>query len=224
MENPSLSISPALLSFLKKQDAVREVAVPKDTMICHSGQECNSLVIILEGQVKVFRPALNGHSITLYYVNESESCILTASCILNTMPFPAFAQSVTDVRGLAIPPEKVREWLSHEPLWQEYIFGLLAQRMASLIDLVNALAFQGLDERLASWILEQLPPVLDDPNAANQQSIIHTTHQSIAEELASSREVISRRLKEFEQQGWIALGRGFIQLIDRDSLKGLIDH
>jgi len=224
MENPSLSLSPALLSFLQKQDAVREVAVPKGTMICQSGQECNSLVILLEGQVKVFRPAPNGHSITLYYVNESESCILTASCILNTMPFPAFAKSVTDVRGLAIPPEKVREWLSYEPLWQEYIFGLLAQRMASLIDLVNALAFQGLDERLASWILEQLPPVSDGQDASNQQCIIHTTHQSIAEELASSREVISRRLKEFEQRGWIVLGRGYIQLMDRSSLNGITSH
>lgn len=198
----------ALLDFLQKQQDVQKIRVPAGVSICQSGDQCESLVILLTGQVKVYRPAASGRSLTLYYVNENESCILTASCILNAMPFPAYAQTVTEVHGLSISPEKVKEWLKTEPLWQQYVFSLLSQRMAKLIGLVNALAFQRLDERLAHWILEQAP--------SNGEII--TTHQFIAEELASSREVISRLLKEFEQDKFIKLGRGSITVLNRDAL------
>ncbi len=221
MENRSLLLSSTLLEFLDNQEDVKKIIVPKGTLVCQYGQQCESLVIILQGQVKVFRPAASGHSLTLYYVNENESCILTASCILNVMPFPAYAETVTEVQGLAIPPDKVKQWLQQEPLWQQYIFGLLSQRMAGLINLVDALAFQGLDERLAGWLLAQVSLEYDDIQKQNQTMKIKITHQLIAEELASSREVISRRLKEFEQNGWIRLGRGSIQVVDHSALKCL---
>lgn len=194
----------SLLSFLQKQPNVQKIQVPAGVMICQSGDQCESLVIILKGRVKVYRPAASGRSITLYYVSDNESCILTASCILNAMPFPAYAETMTDVVGLSIPPENVKAWLQTESLWQQYIFSLLSKRMAGLIELVNALAFQGLDDRLAHWLLQQ----------ASAASEIKVTHQFIAEELASSREVISRLLKEFEQQNLIQLGRGSIRIIN----------
>jgi len=187
---------------------VQKIKVPAGVTICQSGDQCESLVIILTGQVKVYRPAASGRSITLYYVTDNESCILTASCILNTMPFPAFAETISEVQGLSVPPESVKSWLKTEPLWQQYILGILSKRMAGLIELVNALAFQGLDKRLAQWLLEQ---------TANKTEI-RVTHQFIAEELASSREVVSRLLKEFEQQNLIQLGRGSIKVIDKSGL------
>jgi len=199
----------SLLSFLQKQPNVQKIQVPAGVMICQSGDQCKSLVIILSGRVKVYRPAASGRSITLYYVSDNESCILTASCILNAMPFPAYAETMIDVVGLSIPPENVKAWLQTEPLWQQYIFSLLSKRMAGLIELVNALAFQGLDNRLAQWLLQQ----------ASVTSEIKVTHQFIAEELASSREVISRLLKEFEQQNLIQLGRGSIRIINKLGLE-----
>lgn len=202
------SLSSALRKFLEDQSGVQKIKVSAGVSICQSGDQCESLVIILTGQVKVYRPAANGRSLTLYYVNENESCILTASCILNATPFPAYAETMTEVEGLSISPEKVKEWLKSEPLWQQYIFNLLSQRMARLIELVNALAFQRLDERLAHWICEQ---AVDGK--------IKTTHQFIAEELASSREVISRLLKEFEQEKLIELGRGSVKVVNKEMLK-----
>lgn len=209
MEQYSSLLASSLLNFLQEQKEVKEIEVPAGVAICQSGDQCESLVIILQGQVKVYRPAENGRSLTLYYVNNNESCILTASCILNNLPFPAFAETVTQVKGLAIPPKKVKQWLQDEPLWQKYMFGLLSQRMVGLIELVNALAFQGLDARLSGWLLEQ----------SFDENIIKTTHQHIAEELASSREVISRLLKEFEQNNWIKLGRGTILIVDPQAMK-----
>jgi len=205
------TISEELLNFLEQQESVKKVHVPAGVPVCQSGDFCKSLFIVLEGQVKVYRPAENGYSLTLYYINKSESCILTASSILNKMPFPAYAKTVTDVEALAIPPQKVEQWLEHEPLWQRYVLGLLSQRMSGLIDLVNALAFKGLDARLSIWLLNK--------TAMNQHELIKTTHQEIAGELASSREVISRLLKDFEQSGFIKLGRGSIKILDKASMK-----
>jgi CRP/FNR family transcriptional regulator len=191
-----------LLTFLQQQKSVRTITVPADTMVCQSGDICENLVIVLEGQVKVYRPAVNGRSLTLYTVYENESCILTASCILNQTPFPAFAMTTTEVEALSVPPDKVIDWLEHEPMWQKYMFSLLSQRMINLIELVDTIAFESLDVRLEAWL-----------QFHSDQKLIHTTHQQIAEELASSREVISRLLKKFERDGVIALGRGTIKVL-----------
>ena len=207
--NNSSSISTELLHFLQQQSEVKPINVPAGVSVCQSGDVCNSLVLVLSGQVKVFRPAETGRSLTLYYVGRHESCILTASCILNDTPFPAFAETITDVSGLAIPPAQVKQWLATEPLWRDYVFSLLSQRMGDLIELVNALAFQGLDGRLANWLLLQ----------SGDSSIVQITHQNIAEELASSREVISRLLKDFEEQGAVELGRGTIKIVNQRFLK-----
>ncbi len=193
-----------LLTFLHEQTSVQKITVPADTMVCQSGDVCENLVIVLEGQVKVYRPAANGKSLTLYTVNKNESCILTASCILNQTPFPAFAVTTTEVKALSIPPDKVIDWLEHEPMWQKYMFALLSQRMINLIELVDTIAFKSLDVRLEAWL-----------QARADQQIIQTTHQQVAEELASSREVISRLLKKFEKNGVVALGRGTITVINK---------
>lgn len=201
-------LSTELLAFLQSQQEVQKITVPKGVSVCQSGDVCESLVILLDGRVKVFRPSENGQSLTLYYVDDNESCILTASCILNGMPFPAFAQTMKESTALSIPPNKVREWMEEEPLWRDYIFSLLSQRMVGLIDLVNALAFQGLESRMASWLINQ----------TNHSHLIKVTHQHIAEELASSREVVSRLLKEFETRGSVELSRGEIKILDRVAL------
>ncbi len=197
-----MPLNSELLTFLHQQDSVQRLTVPADVMVCQSGDVCENLVIVLEGQVKVYRPAANGKSLTLYTVNENESCILTASCILNQTPFPAFAVTTSEVKALSIPPKKVIDWLEHIPMWQKYMFSLLSQRMVNLIELVDTIAFESLDVRLKAWL-----------QSRSNEKIIHTTHQQIAEELASSREVISRLLKSFEREGLIELGRGTIKLL-----------
>ena len=199
-----MTLNRELVDFLKQQGTTQALTVPVDTMVCQPGDMCGSLVVVLEGQVKVYRPALNGRSLTLYTINKNESCILTASCILNQTSFPAFAVTTTEVKALAVPAQQVTDWLEHDSRWQKYMFGLLSQRMITLIELVDAVAFEPLDVRLEAWL-----------ESHAHQNVIQTTHQKIAEELASSREVISRLLKKFEQEGLLILGRGTITLLKR---------
>lgn len=189
--------------FLEQQPEIKTILAPAGTIISNTGDDCHSLIILKSGIVKVYRPAEDGRAITLYHIAENESCILTASCILNSQSFPAVAEVESDAQGLAIPADKMLSWLTSEPSWQQYLFSLLSQRMSDLISLVDALAFRKLDVRLAAWLLDN----------QNKSRKIFSTHQVIADELASSREVISRLLKEFENAGYLKLSRGQILLL-----------
>ncbi|PHS31380.1 MAG: hypothetical protein COA95_06160 [Methylophaga sp.] len=200
----------APLDFLL-QHHVEEITAPAGTIIASPGDICQNLIVLLEGQVRIYRPAEDGRSITLYNVGKGESCTLTASCILNTTAFPAIAKVEKDAKGFVISAKQVQKWLKTEPIWQNYMFSLLSQRIVALISLVDALAFQNLDVRLAYWLLDH----------SQSQSIINTTHQRIADDLASSREVISRLLKEFEVNGCLNLARGYVELINREKLSHL---
>ena len=204
------------LDFLLKQSSVTEISAPAGTVICRTGEVCQQLIILSEGRVRVYHPATDGRSITLYHIGKNESCILTASCIINGASFPAIAETETEARGYAVPAVKVQEWMQSEPQWQHYLFGLLAQRMASLIELVDALAFKRLDNRLAEWLLQH-------SELAHTQHL-NTTHQLIAEDLASSREVISRLLKEFEREQLIILGRGYIKILELKKLQSIANE
>ncbi len=203
-----MNIPQALFDFLLGQHDVTRISAPTGTIISNTGDSCHELIFLQKGQVRVYRPAKDGRAITLYHVCQGESCILTASCILNTQTFPAIAEIVQDAEGLVIPAKKMLQWLKSEPLWQQYIFSLLSHRMSDLISLVDALAFSNLNVRLAKWLLEQSNITLE----------IYTTHQVIAEELASSREVISRLLKEFERNGLLTLRRGAIEITNRNKI------
>ncbi|NOQ16408.1 MAG: helix-turn-helix domain-containing protein [Methyloprofundus sp.] len=199
-----MNITQAPFEFLLKQPQVKKVSVPSGTIISNLGDQCDNFIILQKGLVRVYRPAEDGRAITLYHIGAGESCILTASCILNSQVFPAIAEIEQDAEGLVVSTQQMLHWLKTEHQWQQFIFSLLSQRMADLIGLVDALAFRRLDSRLAAWLLEK--------STTSQE--ISITHQIIAEELASSREVISRLLKEFERNNLIKLSRGKIEIID----------
>ncbi len=201
----------APFDFLFKQSEVSKISAPIGTVICNIGDQCENLIILQKGRVRVYCLGEDGRAITLYHVSAGESCILTASCILNTQAFPAIAEIERDAEGLAVPTTLVVQWLKTEPLWQQYIFSLLSQRMSDLIRLVDTLAFHHLNVRLAAWLLEK----------SSHQQKIYITHQVVAEELASSREAISRLLKEFEREGFVKLGRGVIGVLDKDCLRSI---
>ena len=198
----------APVDFIHQQKNIVEVSVPANTVVCKSGDQCQHLIILLEGRVRVYRPSEDGRIITLYHIQAGEACILTTSCILNQTSFPAIAETEEDTRGLVIPAKTVLRWLETTPVWQRYIFALLSHRMADLIGLVNALAFTNLDSRLANWLIKH-----------TSSTTITTTHQTIADDLASSREVISRLLKKFERNSLITLGRGVITIENHNELK-----
>ncbi len=177
----------------------------------HQGQACTHLALVLRGVVRVYKLSESGHQITLYRIEPGDSCILTASCILSGRGFPAFAETESEIDALLIPSAQVQQWTAESGAWRDFIFGLLARRLTEVIAVVEEVAFRRMDERVAAFLLRSGRRSAEGP--------ILLTHQEIAAELGTSREVVSRILKDLEGEGLIRRSRGQILIRDRSALR-----
>jgi CRP/FNR family transcriptional regulator len=190
----------------------RAIDVPRGSFICFEGNYCAHLPLLLSGSVRVYKSGAQGREITLFRIEPGDSCILTASCILSRNPFPAFAVTETDVRVLAIPTPSFLRWFNEHEAWRTYTFSLLARRLATVIEVVEEVAFHRMDARLASYLAQEATP-------AEPSIELSRTHEAIAADLGTSREVVSRILKSFELDGLLSLSRGKIQLLAPQELR-----
>ena len=211
MTQPDYSQALELFPFLvgEGHEELELVRLPARQLLARPGEKCSRFALILSGSIRVFQLAENGREVTLFHVQAGESCILSASSILSAAPFPASAVAETEVLALMIDGEALRKRVAEKESWRTYVFGLLATRMSSVMALLQEVAFGRLDQRQARYLLA---------NGGSDQ-VVRATHQTIATELGSSREVISRALKEFEKHHLISLTRGKICIRDADSLR-----
>lgn len=178
--------------------------------ICHQGAECAHLALVLSGTARVYKLGENGREITLYRIGRGESCILTASCILSQLPFPAVAVCEETVEAAVIPAGLIRQWLAESALWRDYVFGLVAHRMADIISLVEEVVFRRMDQRIADYLVQ---------HSSDDKQRIEITHQLMASDLGTSREVVSRILKDFESRGLIRVARGSVEIMEGEQLQ-----
>lgn len=183
--------------------------IPKDKVISVEGDACNYFSFLLKGVIKVYKVGASGREITLYRINEGGSCILTASCILSNTTFPALAITEEDSEVLSIPANLFKDYITKYPVWQEYVFNLVSERLADVIAVVEEIAFKNVDLRLAEKLNQYLSKGINP---------IHITHQEIASDIGTSREVVSRILKDFEARGAIEISRGSIKVINPQKL------
>ncbi len=194
------------------RDFLREAsirAIPAGVQIFAEGDECNAIAVLLSGTVRVFKIGETGREITLYRFDQGESCILTANCILGSHQFPAIAVVERDAEAIVIPASAFREWVNRYELWRDYVFDLLSRRLASVMAIVDDVAFRRMDARIADFLARRL---------SASAPHMRMTHQQIAAELGTSREVVSRILEDFSAAGLIATGRGTITLLDHAGL------
>jgi len=207
-----------VLPILKRADSqlVREfqqvatfTRIPAGRDVFIEGDRVDGIALLISGMVRVYKIGETGREITLYRFGLGESCILTANAILNQKNFPAIASVEKEAEAVMIPAQIFREWVRRYDLWRDFVFELLSQRLSSVIMIVDEVAFRRMDVRIASLLL----------NRSQIQNPIHMTHQEIASELGSSREVISRLLEDFSEQGIIRSGRGKVEILDKNALK-----
>ncbi len=210
-----------LLPFLTK-DSFKEIdefftaalhqKIQKDKTISVEGDSCNYFSFLLKGVIRVYKIGSSGREITLYRISKGGSCILTASCILSNNSFPALSITEEDSEVLSIPANLFKSYVNKYPVWQEYVFNLVSERLADVITIVEEIAFKNVDIRLAEKLnqfkIEQTNP-------------IEITHQQLANDIGTSREVVSRILKDFQASGIIAISRGSIKILDETKLKAL---
>lgn len=187
------------------------IRLERGAAVRDQGQACTHLALILRGVVRVYKLSESGHQITLYRIEPGDSCILTASCILSGGSFPALAETESEIDALLVPSAQVREWVGESGAWRDFIFGLLSRRLAEVISVVEEVAFRRMDERVAAFLLRS--------GRRSPDGRIFLTHYEIAAELGTSREVVSRILKDLEGGGLIRRSRGQVLIQDPSGLQ-----
>lgn len=186
----------------------RELHLPKGARAFESGAPPRAFLIVLEGSVSVRLTAESGREIVLYRVEAGESCVLTTSALLDSEAYAAEAICDSDVTALALPAPAFRALMGSSASFRDAVLAAYASRVTDLILTLEETQFQRVDARLAQLIATRAAagPLL-------------ATHQALAVELGTAREVVSRALKRFERAGAVALGRGAIELRDAAKLK-----
>ncbi|MEW6718939.1 MAG: Crp/Fnr family transcriptional regulator [Thermodesulfobacteriota bacterium] len=166
------------------------------------GDACSGIAFLLAGEVRVYRCGGSGREITLYEIVPGETCILNASCILGNNAYPANAITVSAGEMLLLPAHEFRRLLGRYEAMRSFVYSLLSRRLTEVMELVQEVAFGRMDERLWDYLIEK-----------SGDGILHATHQKIANDLGTSREVVSRLLKDMEREGRISLARNVVRLL-----------
>jgi len=210
--NSWLSLFPALtgLSGAVSQElaALKTMKVPKGTVLFRDGDACQGYVFVLDGSVRVQKMDSEGREIVLYRVEDGQTCMLTTSCLLGGKRYPAEGIAEVETELALIPAKRFDELLS-DSAFRKFTLGMISDRVADLMALIEDVAFGRMDARLIRRLMER-----DDGTHT-----LKLTHQQLATELGTAREVISRILKDFERRGYVALARGEVTMIDLDALR-----
>jgi CRP/FNR family transcriptional regulator len=188
--------------------AIGKTLVHKQVLVSGGG-ECAFLPFVLEGTLRIYKASEAGREITLYRIEKGESCVLSATCILNGGDFPAIAEAEGETEVVLFPARLLVNLVEDNAQWRQFMFGLYAKRLENVLVLVDEVAFHHMDARLAAHLVRQ---------AGERRKVVTRTHGEIAAELGTSREVITRILSDFEADGLIATSRGRIRILRGDEL------
>ncbi|EXI91764.1 MAG: Global nitrogen regulator [Candidatus Accumulibacter sp. BA-94] len=202
------SLPPAQLAALCEVATLLQL--PASGELFAEGQTCKGFPLILRGTIKVVKSSAGGREMLLYRVPPGDSCIITSSCLLADSPYSARGIAETPLSLLLVPIDFFEELVANNRPFRDFVFRLFAERIAELMELVEEVAFRRLDQRLAKLLLAR-------------GDAIHCTHQALADELGSVREIVSRLLKGFAAAGLVSLAREQIMVVDRAGLRQLAD-
>jgi CRP/FNR family transcriptional regulator, anaerobic regulatory protein len=187
----------------------RIVEAPIGTVGYREGGPCGAYVMRLAGRSRVFKMSTSGREILLYRVHAGETCVITTTCLLGNSDYPASTIVEEAIKDVIIPASAFNQLMIDSKVFRTFVMTNYGALISDLIVLLDEVAFHNLDARLAKLLLE-----------AGSDNV-KRTHQQIADELGTAREVVSRQVKRFEQKNWVALGRGQVEILDREALNRL---
>ena len=183
-------------------DAVLKEAELKEanagTALLKMGQNIKSAMLVVAGTVKLYQEGEDGGEYFMYHLNPGEACAVTLVCNYHHEQSQVLAKAMTDIQYLAIPIEFMEKWLNEFKSWHYFVIKTYRSRYEELLKTINETAFKNMDERLEFYIMRQIKQF---------GNTVNLTHQEIANDLNTSREVISRLLKKMENNGWISMNR-----------------
>ncbi len=196
---------PRLERLLAEAEVVR---APAGSVLFDAGQPCRGFPLLLEGSVRVGKASAGGREILLYRVEPGQGCILSGGCLLGHSDYSARAVAEEAVTLLRIPPALFQELMLELEPFRSQVFAMYGERLSDVMQLVDEVAFRRLDQRLAQLLIHRGP-------------VVEATHQKLADELGSVREIVSRLLRSFESRGWVRLERERITVLAPKSLSEL---
>jgi CRP/FNR family transcriptional regulator len=199
--------NPELVRQFRDYAFLAEIPPGRDVFL--EGDRIDAIPVLISGVVRVYQIGETGREVTLYRFRPGESCVLSANAILSQESFPAIATVEERAEAVMIPADMFREWVGRFDIWRDFFIDLVSQRIARLMQVVDEVAFQRLDRRVAALLLDRM----------SVGSPIPITHQEIAAELGSSREVISRLLEDFSSREMIRTARGQIEVLNATALE-----
>ena len=205
MEQQALELFPFLAN-----TPFTEMTLSKGAWMFREHEGCGRIGFVIGGSVKVFKEHPSGRSITLYRLGPGDSCILSMSCAMANPIHQASAVVEEDCRVLTVTTDHFRSLMERSSEARDYVFGLFAARLTDVLLLLEEVVFRRMDERLASILLEHAVRRGSDE--------IHTTHEQLAEEAGTAREVVTRVLREFVANNLVTVGRGMVTITDRKGL------
>jgi CRP/FNR family transcriptional regulator, anaerobic regulatory protein len=195
---------------VRGRDTARLAKLPDRKLFYHQGQWLDQFGLVGAGSIRVYRISESGREITLYHVRAGEICLVNLLSVLLNREACATAEAEGPVTAVLLPGNPIRTWIRSSDTFRSFVFENMGQRLLDVMTLAEEIAFRKMDQRLAEYLQRQA--------AAGSQII--TTHEVIASELGTAREVVSRLLAAFAQQGAIALGRGRIEVKRLDRILG----
>lgn len=177
----------------------------KGEVLINIGDYIKYIPILKKGSLKILRQNTEGFELLMYYVNEHETCSMSLTCCMQNKLSGVKAIAESDVELIAIPIKYIEEWIKKYASWRSFIFKSYQNRFNEMLEVIDALAFKKMDERLVEYLQVQVKN--------NNSSTLHITHQAIATDLNASREAVSRLLKKMENENRIRLGRNRIEVL-----------
>lgn len=186
------------------------VALPAGATVFEPHQTCGAFLFVRAGSVRVYQLDRDGNEIVLYRLGPGSICILTTLALLAADRYGAYAVTETPVDAVALPDRSFDALLGASARFRGFVFMAHAERMADLMRVIQNVTFESIESRLAARLLA----------LATDRHALSITHQQLAAEIGSAREVVSRQLKAFERRGWVSLARNRIEVRDAVSLRG----
>ncbi len=193
-------------------DCAEQMRIPAGTVLFRNGDRARGFVMVIDGSVRVQKMDPDGHEIVLYRVEEGQNCMLTTTCLLGGQHYPCEGIAETEVEMVLLPEQPFQQALDGSAAFRRFVMAGIGTRISDLMALIEDVAFGRMDRRLAALLRAR------SNNGAEQ---IIATHQELAVELGTAREVVSRVLKHFERRNLIRLGRGIITVTDPNTLNSL---
>lgn len=193
-------------------EAGQFIELPAGQMLMQQNQQCRFIPLVISGQLRVYTLSAGGREMTLFRTGPGDMCLLSIACQIKHQDFPALAQVEKAASLFMVPIPVYHQILEELPAWKDYLILTLYGHLTSTMQTLEAVAFSRTDRRLAEWLVNHMKP---------HENTIHCTHEAIAIELGTAREVVSRLLGDLKNQGAVSLGRGRIDIIKPSFLRML---